>query len=268
MPDDPDAPTRARLLWDEGERAEALAVLKEHLRDEPHDTGARLALADLYRELIAPDQAGRWGIASPGWTTEVERDRLARMIAHSGIVDHEIPEFLALPAEAIEDAERSEIAALLPEIERYRAHFADPARTTRWERKAARTRAGLPRPRADRTPRAHRASDVVEHVSDALWFISGALLVLGVIVVWVGALFGASVTALARWTVVLTLALLAVACVIRAVTLWVEERERLGRDPSPADVDVAPWIIGGIVLAIAVAGLVAAGLRSGGPLPF
>ncbi|MEW5096002.1 tetratricopeptide repeat protein [Clavibacter michiganensis] len=64
MPDDPDAPTRARLLWDEGDRAEALALLKEHLREDPHDGDARLVLAELYRELIAPDQAGRWGIAS------------------------------------------------------------------------------------------------------------------------------------------------------------------------------------------------------------
>ncbi|WP_370551657.1 tetratricopeptide repeat protein [Clavibacter sp. VKM Ac-2873] len=271
MPDDPDAsatddaPNRARLLWDAGDRAEALALLKGHLRDEPRDTGARLALAGLYRELVAPDQAGRWGIASPGWNTEVERDRLARMIAHTGIADHEIGGYLALPADADLHAE---VAALMPAIEMHRADFADPARTTRWQRKAARTRAGLPHPRADRPPRAHRASDAVEHVSDALWFISGALLVLGVIVVWVGALFGASVTALARWTVVLTLALLAVACVARAVTLWVVERERLGRRPSPADVDVAPWIIGGAVLAIAIVGLVTEGLRSGGPLPF
>jgi hypothetical protein len=259
---DHDAPTRARLLWDEGDRAEALALLKEHLRDDPHDTGARLALAELYRELIAPDQAGRWGIAVPGWTTEVERDRLARMIAHAGIEDREIPGFLALPADAIEDPERGEVAALLPEVERYRAHFADPARTTRWERKAARTRAGLPHHPAPRAP------DVAEHVSEALWWISGVVLLLGIVVVWMGALLDAPVTALARWTGVLTLAVLAVACVVRAVTLRVVDRDRRGWEATRVDPDTAPWIIGGVVLTIAVAGLLVEGLRSGGPLPF
>ncbi|MFT2690696.1 hypothetical protein [Clavibacter zhangzhiyongii] len=107
----------------------------------PRDGDARLALAELYRELIAPDQAGRWGIGVPGWTTEVERDRLARMIAHSGIGDHEIPAFLALPPDA---ALPEELAALAPAIADHRAHFADPARMTRRERKAARYR--LPGP--------------------------------------------------------------------------------------------------------------------------
>ncbi len=54
VPDDPDAPTRARLLWDEHDRAAALALLKEHLREYPRDGDARLALAELYRELSRP----------------------------------------------------------------------------------------------------------------------------------------------------------------------------------------------------------------------
>ncbi|MBF4621769.1 tetratricopeptide repeat protein [Clavibacter sp. VKM Ac-2542] len=267
MPDDPDAPTRARLLWDEHDRAAALALLKEHLREDPRDGDARLALAELYRELIAPDQAGRWGIAVPGWTTEVERDRLARMIAHSGIKDDEIPALLALPPES---ALPEEVAALLPEIERYRAHFADPARTTRWERKAARTRAGLPHPHAHGVPRGGRAYEVVGASTDYSWWIIGIVFALGLVIVWVNALFGQPVTALARWAGTATLATMAAACLARASVLRTDERARRRRypDTAPLDVDVIPWIRGGILLGLVVAALVSEGVRSGDPLPF
>jgi hypothetical protein len=262
VPDDPHALTRARLLWDEGDRAEALALLKERVRADPTDGAARLALAELYRELIAPDQAGRWGIASPGWTTEVERDRLARMIAHSGIADHEIPAFLALPPAA---ALPEEIAALLPEIERYRVHFADPARTTRWERKAARQAAE----RAERGAMQSTVLDVVGAATDHSWWIIGIVFALGVVIVWVNALFGQPVTALARWAGTATLATMAAACLARAPVLRSDERARRRRypDTAPVDVDVTPWISGGILLGLVVAALVSEGVRSGDPFP-
>jgi hypothetical protein len=263
---DHDAPTRARLLWDEGDRAEALALLKGHLRQEPHDIGARLALAELYRELIAPDQAGRWGIAVPGWTTEVERDRLARMIAHSGIADHEIPDFLALPEDAIEDAERGEVAALLPDVERYRVHFADPGRTTRWERKAARQAAE----RAEWGATRSTVLDVVGAATDYMWWIIGFVFALGAVLVWGAALFDQPVTALARWSATATLGTAAVVCAAHAYVLRVDERIRRKREPDgdPVDVDVVPWISGAILLGLVVAALVTEGLRGGGPLPF
>ncbi|MFD2340818.1 tetratricopeptide repeat protein [Clavibacter michiganensis subsp. tessellarius] len=257
MPDDPDAPTRARLLWDEHDRAAALALLKEHLREEPRDGDARLALAELYRELIAPDQAGRWGIASPGWTTEVERDRLARMIAHSGIADHEIPGFLALPTDADLHAE---VAALMPAIERHRAEFADPARMTKRERKAARYAS---------TPSSF-AYEVADVAADLAWWIIGVVFALGSLLVWVAALCGQPVTALARWTGTATLATTAFVCLARAYTMRTDERARRRRypDTAPIDVDVLPWVSGGILLGLVVAALVGEGVRSGGPLPF
>jgi len=257
VPDAPDAPTRARLLWDEGDRAEALALLKGHLRDEPGDTRARLALAELYRELIAPDQAGRWGIASPGWTTEAERDRLARMIAHSGIADHEIPGFLALPAEADLHAE---VAGLMPAIEMHRADFADPGRMTKRERKAARYAS---------TPSSF-AYEVADVASDLAWWVIGIVFALGALLVWVAALCGQPVTALARWTGTATLATAALVCLARAYTMRTGELVRRTREPdtAPVDVDVLPWISGAILLGLVVAALISEGLRSGGPLPF
>ncbi|UQB14989.1 tetratricopeptide repeat protein [Clavibacter nebraskensis] len=260
VPDDPEAPTRARLLWDEGDRAEALALLKEHVRADPTDGAARLALAELYRELIAPDQAGRWGIAVPGWTTEVERDRLARMIAHSGVADHEIPAFLALPAEAELHAE---VAALMPAIEMHRADFAEPTRMTKRERKAARYAS---------TPSSF-AYEVADVAADLAWWVIGivfALGALGALLVWVAALCGQPVTALARWTGTATLATTALVCLARAYTMRTEELVRRKREPdtAPVDVDVIPWISGAILLGLVVAALVSEGVRSGDPFPF
>ncbi|OUE30987.1 hypothetical protein BFL35_07345 [Clavibacter michiganensis] len=254
---DPDAPTRARLLWDEGDRAEALALLKEHLREDPRDGDARLALAELYRELIAPDQAGRWGIAVPGWTTEVERDRLARMIAHSGIADHEIAGFLELPPDAELPAEAT---ALMPAIEMHRADFADPARMTKRERKAARYAS---------TPSSF-AYEVADVAADLAWWVIGIVFALGALLVWVAALCGQPVTALARWTGTATLATTALVCLARAYTMRTEELVRRTREPdtAPIDVDVLPWISGAILLGLVVAALISEGVRSGGPLPF
>jgi len=89
---------RARTLWDDGRRREAIVELRDRVREEPCDAVARLLLASWYREVRAPDQAGRWGIALPGWTTARERELLARLIASSGVRDEHLGRFLALPA--------------------------------------------------------------------------------------------------------------------------------------------------------------------------
>jgi two-component system OmpR family response regulator len=257
VPDDPHALTRARLLWADDRRADSLALLKERVRADPTDGAARLALAELYRELIAPDQAGRWGVGVPGWTTEVERDRLARMIAHSGIADHEIPAFLALPAEADLHAE---VVALMPAIEMHRAEFADPARMTKRERKAARYAS---------TPSSF-AYEVADVAADLAWWVIGIVFALGALLVWVAALCGQPVTALARWTGTATLATTAFVCLARAYTMRTEELVRRKREPdtAPVDVDVLPWISGAILLGLVVAALVSEGVRSGDPFPF
>jgi len=272
VPDDLDAATRARQLWEEGLRSEILTLLKQRVREEPTDRACRLVLAELYRELVAPDQAGRWGIAFPAWTTDVERDRLARMIAHSGIADDEIPAFLALPpADPSEPGSEPELpdeaAALLPEIERYRAHFADPARMTRWERKAAR-QAAEQAERAAMWPSG--AMEAVGMATDFSWWMVGAVFALGAGLVWLAALFDQPVTALARWTGTATLGTMAVACAARAFVMRADERFRRRREPDsdPVDVDVSRWLIGAIMLGLIVYGLVSANLRTVGPLPF
>jgi len=92
-----EAVDRARTLWDDGRRREAIVELRTRVRREPGDAVARMLLACWYREVRAPDQAARWGIALPGWTTPRERELLARLIASSGVRDEHLARFLALP---------------------------------------------------------------------------------------------------------------------------------------------------------------------------
>jgi hypothetical protein len=92
-----EAVDRARTLWDEGQRRDAIVELRTRVRKEPGDAVARMLLASWYREVRAPDQAARWGIVFPGWTTPRERELLARLIASSGVRDEHLARFLALP---------------------------------------------------------------------------------------------------------------------------------------------------------------------------
>jgi hypothetical protein len=69
----------ARALVDAGDTRAALNLLRVHAERDHPPFATRRALAELYRELGAPDQAGRWGIVIEGWTTERERDRVARV---------------------------------------------------------------------------------------------------------------------------------------------------------------------------------------------
>ncbi|OUD87432.1 putative transcriptional regulatory protein TcrX [Clavibacter michiganensis subsp. michiganensis] len=84
---------------------------------------------------------------------------------------------------------------------------------------------------------------------------------------WVAALCGQPVTALARWTGTATLATTALVCLARAYTMRTEELVRRTREPdtAPVDVDVLPWISGAILLGLVVAALVSEGVRSGDP---
>lgn len=89
--------TRASAAWSSGQQSDALRLLKDAVRLDPSFGSARRVLAERYRELGHPDQAGRWGISLDGWTTDLERDRLARLLAASGIDESQAGRFLALP---------------------------------------------------------------------------------------------------------------------------------------------------------------------------
>ncbi|AWB86002.1 DUF6584 family protein [Mycetocola zhujimingii] len=114
---------RSRQLHTAGNRRGSLQLLKTEVRKNPKSMELRIALAELYRGMGHSDQAGRWGIAVEGWTTSIERDRLARLLASSGVTAQDIEEFLVLPPGMV--AARPDIVALLDgPAARYRERFA------------------------------------------------------------------------------------------------------------------------------------------------
>ncbi|MBF4620920.1 hypothetical protein [Clavibacter sp. VKM Ac-2542] len=178
-----EAIARARAMWDAGRRREATASLVDRVRSHARETDARLVLAGWYRELGAPDQAGRWGIATPGWTTAIERDRLARMIATSGHRDEGVATFLDLPGSGLPD----HVAELLPLVAGHRERYA---------------RIGTPIGEAGPAPDLRRESAIVLGVAAAVVFALGMLLA-GIL-----SLFGVDTVGVARWTGVVALVLL------------------------------------------------------------
>ncbi|KDP91112.1 hypothetical protein W824_07450 [Clavibacter cf. michiganensis LMG 26808] len=177
---------RARALWDGGRRRDAIVELRARVRKEPGDAVARLLLASWYREVRAPDQAGRWGIALPGWTAPRERELLARLIASSGVPDDRLGRFLALPA-GERPAELDEVMAIVD---------------------------GLRAPDGWRGAKPLRPCDLRSRIAHAVhvlgWLLlSGALLMSGLV-----ALTGDDATSPARGGVAVGLVLLAVAAVV------------------------------------------------------
>ena len=96
-------------LWAEGRRQRALQQLRALMDSDRSRLDVRERLAERYRELGNPDHAGRWGIAIEGWTTELERDRLARLIAARRVPSSDIREFLRVTPDQVSDDAIAEI---------------------------------------------------------------------------------------------------------------------------------------------------------------
>jgi hypothetical protein len=117
------AVARSRELLAQGSKRQAIEVLRERVTVEPESTEARRALADLYRELGHPDQAGRWGLLVPGYTTETERLLFARMIVAGRASSSRVSDLLKVESHAVVPQEFENLLA----AERARAkHHAGP----------------------------------------------------------------------------------------------------------------------------------------------
>ncbi|MBM7412828.1 hypothetical protein JOE38_002651 [Clavibacter michiganensis] len=193
-----EAIARAQAMWDAGRRREATASLVDRVRSHPRDGVARLTLAGWYRELGAPDQAGRWGIATPGWTTASERDRLARMIASSGHRDAGIASFLALPDPRLPD----HVAELLPLVAAHRERYA---------------RIGTPV--GELAP----ATDPRRQAAVGLCIAAAVVFALGMLLAGILSLFGVSTVGVARWAGVVALVL------VKFAVIFEGTRPRPGR---------------------------------------
>jgi hypothetical protein len=224
--DEAEAIARADRLWETGRRAPALESLRTRIRRVPSDAGVRRALVERYRELRAPDQAGRYGIAIAGLTTPRERDRAARQFAASGAPTAELRAYLALPDGDLP----SEVLDLVVEVERRRE-----------ERRAA-------------WDEAHRgaAEADADDLSFVVWAVTGFLLILSVLVAVVADLAGATWTAGTRWAVAVVVLGMLVGSVL--------ERRRAVAASRPTSAE--NWGDGALVLALGLAGLVYAALAA------
>jgi hypothetical protein len=114
----------ASYAWDDGRRSEALQLMKFAIRHDASRLTVRRALAERYREMGNPDQAGRWGIVFDGWTTDVERDRLVQLLRSSGIAKRQTTQFLGLHGEEIP----ADLTSVLSEMaKRHRRDLEVPA---------------------------------------------------------------------------------------------------------------------------------------------
>ncbi|WP_314101879.1 DUF6584 family protein [uncultured Frigoribacterium sp.] len=78
---------------------EARSRLRQRIHRDPGDTAARAELAQLHRDAGHADQAGRWGLLVPGWTTPAERRALAVWIVRSGRHDRsQVLRLLSIPS--------------------------------------------------------------------------------------------------------------------------------------------------------------------------
>ncbi|PPF15868.1 MULTISPECIES: hypothetical protein [unclassified Rathayibacter] len=222
---------RADLLWQEGRRAAALELLRTHVRCVPSNTRARLALIAKYRALGAPDQAGRWGLALDGETSDFERDRAARLLAGAGVRDEDLPEFLALPSRDLPQ----EALELLPLVEHYRAKFDEE------------------NPYMETPPR-----DQLDLTATVLLLSSAGLTIVAMAIIWGGAALGLQMTAFARWSGLACVGIAALGCVTRG-WWWLRSGSRaLGW----AWLAPAAIVMAGVIL------LITAAAHNGGELHF
>lgn len=198
--DEIEAVDRAERMWRAGRCAEALELLKARVRAVPTEESSRRALVRFYRDLGAPDQAGRWAVALGEWATPRERDRTARLLAASRVAPVDLPGFLALPTGDLPAI----VVELLPLVDEYRAAFQLSAEERR--------DAEIP------------AEDWRVIASVAAWVLSSAVFVFAAVISWAGALLGAAMTDIARWASVASLVLLAAGTALSGWTALSERR--------------------------------------------
>ena len=108
----------AAVLAQAGNFTDACTLLKGVLLDYPEDEAVRRDLATLYRQRGLPDQAGRWGAAIPGWATDVELDRFARLAARDHADRHGIGELMVVTADSELTADAASVLELAIEYRR------------------------------------------------------------------------------------------------------------------------------------------------------
>jgi hypothetical protein len=87
----------ARAAMNDGRTRNALDILRARLRAHPDEVDVRQQLAETYRTLGHPDQAGRWGSLIPGWSTRAEHNAFIRAFITPDIDEQRVEQLVAMP---------------------------------------------------------------------------------------------------------------------------------------------------------------------------
>ncbi|MFT2752485.1 DUF6584 family protein [Clavibacter sp. Sh2088] len=215
--DEAGAISRATAMRDAGERAKGIQSLRTRVERNPTELEARRILAEWYRDDGTHDQAGRWGIVFPGWTTTYERDRTARLFAASYPVRGDVRAFLHLPAGTM-PADAQLLAARIP-VQRERlgskAHPPDSG--------------SLPRPPGP-----------LDGYALVVGILAVVVLLVDIAVTFVGALLGASTSGFTRWIALAVIVLAVAAFVLGRVNAFLTPARPAAEDGGPGVVPTPP----------------------------
>lgn len=193
-----------------------ISMLKDAARADPSNVGARLVVAEKYRAAGHPDQAGRWGIGVDGWTTDVERDLLARMLASSRVDESHAAEFLSLPAGPLPKAV---VELFAGPVKAYRAKVA--------------------------AEHGVRDSDGFRGVVAFFWTLTGLIALVGVFVGFLMTAFHSASPAVARTFIVLTCMALVPALMSSSVFAFIDR----------ARVSAVVWALCSVIVSVIVVGM-------------
>jgi hypothetical protein len=87
----------ARAAVADGRTRDALDTLRSRLRANPDEVDVRQELAEMYRTMGHPDQAGRWGSLLPGWSTLAEGNAFIHAFITPDIDEQRVEQLVAMP---------------------------------------------------------------------------------------------------------------------------------------------------------------------------
>ena len=87
----------ARAALNGGRTQDGLALLKSQLRAHPEELDVRRELAGAYRSLGHADQAGRFGLLIPGWSSQAEHDAFIHAFITPDIAEMRVEQLVIMP---------------------------------------------------------------------------------------------------------------------------------------------------------------------------
>lgn len=119
--------------------------LRERIAREPLDLEAREGLAEIYRDEGYDDQAGRWDVLIPGWTSARERELFVKVVIRTGSASSQrLRKLLLLPADhPLRGGDLGELAAAFEEAAEREVHVPSGVSGWSWFANTMRLACGL-----------------------------------------------------------------------------------------------------------------------------